>query len=43
MTHLHGLTGLKELDLSKSKVTAEGVAALQKALPKCKIAWDGKK
>jgi serine/threonine protein kinase/Leucine-rich repeat (LRR) protein len=41
LPHLNGLTGLKELDLTKCKVTAEGVAALQKALPKCKIAWDG--
>ena len=39
---LHGLTGWQELDLTGTKVTAAGVAALQKALPKCKIVWDGK-
>ncbi|MBS0207575.1 MAG: SUMF1/EgtB/PvdO family nonheme iron enzyme [Planctomycetes bacterium] len=33
--------GLKQLDLKKSKVTAAGVAALQKALPNCQIDWDG--
>ncbi|MBM4071908.1 MAG: hypothetical protein FJ271_23725 [Planctomycetes bacterium] len=37
LIHLHGLTSLKELDLSGTKVTAKGVAALRKALPKCKI------
>jgi serine/threonine protein kinase len=43
LKHLHGLDRLKELDLTGTKVTVEGVAALQKALPKCKIAWDGAK
>jgi hypothetical protein len=33
-----GLTDLTVLDLGGTKATAEGVAALQKALPKCKIA-----
>jgi Leucine-rich repeat (LRR) protein len=41
LEHLKALTILKELDLTGTDVTAEGVAALQKALPKCKIAWDG--
>jgi hypothetical protein len=41
LEHLHDLTNLKELDLTGTKVTAEGVAALQKALPKCKIERDG--
>jgi len=31
---LHGLANLQELDLTGTKVTAEGVAALQKDLPK---------
>jgi serine/threonine protein kinase/Leucine-rich repeat (LRR) protein len=40
---LHGLTSLRELDLrTLTKVTATGVAALQKALPKCKVVWDNK-
>tara|TARA_B110001454_G_scaffold113288_1_gene106196 strand:- start:455 stop:673 length:219 start_codon:yes stop_codon:yes gene_type:complete len=31
---------LKELDLKNTKtITKEGVAELQKALPKCKILW----
>lgn len=34
-------TELKELDLMKTKVTPKGVADLAKALPKCKIVWDG--
>jgi serine/threonine protein kinase/Leucine-rich repeat (LRR) protein len=34
---LHGLKDLTELDLGGTKVTAAGVAALQKALPKCHI------
>jgi hypothetical protein len=34
---LHGLTALKELDLTGTKVTPEEIAALQKALPKCHI------
>jgi serine/threonine protein kinase/Leucine-rich repeat (LRR) protein len=43
LKHLHGLYRLKELDLTGTKVTAEAVAALAKALPKCKVAWDGAK
>lgn len=31
---------LPALRVRDTKVTASGVAALQKALPKCKIAWD---
>ena len=31
------LTKLTSLDLSQTKVTADGVKELQKALPKCKI------
>ena len=37
LKHLHRLTRWKELDLTGTKVTEDGVAALQKALPKCKI------
>ena len=37
LKHLAGLSGLKQLDLTGTQVTAEGVAALQKALPECKI------
>jgi len=39
--HLEGLTNLQWIDLRNTKVTASGVAALQKALPQCKIEWDG--
>jgi serine/threonine protein kinase/Leucine-rich repeat (LRR) protein len=37
LKHLAGMRNLKELDLTGTKVTAPGVAGLQKALPKCKI------
>jgi Leucine-rich repeat (LRR) protein len=39
LKHLHALTQLQKLELAGMKVTAEGVAALRKALPKCEIAW----
>jgi hypothetical protein len=35
------LAGLAYLNLTKTQVTAKGVEALAKALPKCKIDWDG--
>jgi hypothetical protein len=42
--HLAGLAKLGRLDLRRTKASAAGgVAALQKALPKCKIEWVGKK
>jgi Leucine-rich repeat (LRR) protein len=41
LKHLHGLIRLEALVITGTKVTADGVAAMQKALPKCKIAWDG--
>jgi serine/threonine protein kinase len=41
--HLEGLTNLEALDLRQTKVTAAGIDRLQKALPKCKIDWDGAK
>jgi hypothetical protein len=37
LKHLAGLSSLKDLDLTGTQVTADGVAALHKALPKCKI------
>jgi Leucine-rich repeat (LRR) protein len=37
LKHLAGLGNLRELDLRGTNVTAEGTAALAKALPKCKI------
>jgi Leucine-rich repeat (LRR) protein len=40
LKHLHGLTGLRELDLTGTKVSAEGIAAAKKALPGCKITSD---
>jgi Leucine-rich repeat (LRR) protein len=41
LKHLADLSNLKHLDLTGTQVTADGVAALQQALPKCKIVWDG--
>ena len=38
---LIGCLSLRTLEVSHSKITPEGVAALQKALPNCKIDWDG--
>jgi hypothetical protein len=32
---------LKELYLQKTKVTLAGIEELRKALPQCKIEWDG--
>jgi WD40 repeat protein/Leucine-rich repeat (LRR) protein len=37
---LAGITNLESLNVQKTKVTAAQVAALQKALPNCKIEWD---
>ncbi|HUY32929.1 MAG TPA: leucine-rich repeat domain-containing protein [Pirellulales bacterium] len=37
ITHLHGLTSLRMLDLEGTKVTDAGVAELEKALPNCEI------
>jgi Leucine-rich repeat (LRR) protein len=41
LEHLKGLTKLGTLNLLNTKVTAQGVTDLQKALPDCKIDWDG--
>ncbi len=43
LKHLTGLTNLTTLHLLRTKVTAQGVADLKKALPECKIGWDGPK
>ena len=42
ITHLESMTNLEQLDLRQTKVTKEGVARLEKALPKCKITCDRK-
>jgi hypothetical protein len=39
LSPLEGCNKLRALQLHGSKVTAAGVAALQKALPECKIEW----
>jgi serine/threonine protein kinase/Leucine-rich repeat (LRR) protein len=39
LANLHAMKNLKSLNLTETKVTAAGVAALQKALPNCKIEW----
>ena len=41
LKHLAGMTNLEHLGLAGTQVTAEGVADLQKALPNCKISWNG--
>ena len=41
LPHLKALTGLTLLNVQNTKMTAGGVAELAKALPKCKVAWDG--
>ena len=42
LRHLEeGLTNLTALDLRKTKASAQGIERLQKALPNCKIEWDG--
>jgi hypothetical protein len=40
LVNLHGLAELKFLDLRAIPVSAEGIAALQKALPGCRIESD---
>jgi hypothetical protein len=37
LKELAGLRGLRRLDLTKTQVTATGVAELRKALPDCTI------
>jgi serine/threonine protein kinase/Leucine-rich repeat (LRR) protein len=41
LSPLEECKSLKTLNVTKTKVTAAQVAALQKALPNCKIEWDG--
>ncbi|HVX60946.1 MAG TPA: family 16 glycoside hydrolase, partial [Pirellulales bacterium] len=38
---LHECSELRRLDVTRTKVTAEGVKSLRRALPQCKITWDG--
>jgi serine/threonine-protein kinase len=40
LSPLQQCKGLAHLDIKNAKVTPAGVAALQKALPNCKIEWD---
>jgi|GEM_PF-1435586 hypothetical protein len=40
LAHIAKLSSLQSLDIRQTKVTAAGVARLQKALPRCKIEWD---
>jgi hypothetical protein len=39
LEHLEGLSELRRLDLGRSHVTADGVAKLQRTLPKCAISF----
>jgi formylglycine-generating enzyme required for sulfatase activity len=41
LVHLKACTKLARLYLKKTKVTARGIADLRKALPQCRIEWDG--
>src|SRR5262249_4644378 len=41
LEYLRGMSTLQHLDLTKTKVTAEGVKKLSAALPRCKILYDG--
>ncbi len=40
LSPIHECRDLTTLDVRQTKVTAAGIAALQKALPNCKIEWD---
>ena len=41
LAHLKSCTNLTTLTLQKTKVTAQGIDDFKKALPNCKIEWDG--
>jgi len=41
LAHLAALKNLVDLHAASTKVTAKGIADLAKALPKCRIQWDG--
>ncbi len=43
LSSLAGISTLESVRLTGAKVTSEGVVALQKALPNCKIEWDDPK
>ena len=38
---LKSLKDLDEMDLAGTKTTAEGIEAIRKALPNCKVVWEG--
>jgi formylglycine-generating enzyme required for sulfatase activity len=40
LAHLQACKNLTQVKVRKTKVTAAGIDALQKALPQCKIEWD---
>lgn len=40
LSPLYECKSLKELNVEKTKVSPAVVAALQKALPNCKVTWD---
>lgn len=42
LTHLVKVTSLKKLTVTKTKVTATGVAAFRQARPDCVVVWDNK-
>ncbi len=41
LAHFKDCKGLAQLDVRKTKVTAAKIEELKKALPRCKIEWDG--
>lgn len=41
INQLHGLKGLKGINLNGTSVTAEGVERLRRALPDCNVGWRG--
>jgi hypothetical protein len=41
LARLGACKNLKILNVAKTKVTAAGIDKLTKALPKCRIEWDG--
>jgi len=41
LAHFKDCKNLKRLNVEKTKVTAAGIGGLAKALPQCRIEWDG--
>lgn len=41
LKHIKGLTELRHLYFEGTRVTEQGINRLRKALPKCRIVWDG--